>query len=469
MKTIGRLAASALLIMLLLMLAACTSGADRYELTNYIGKSVSAFEKRSGIRLEEQGNGVYLEKDVVQVLVKDKKVSSLTLLAGAGEYTLYGLVIGMTKESADSLLKESFGKEVSKTSDPGNNSVTYTYRKDDKQVCIIYDKDKKTLIGASYYTVIESDSKEEVTAPPGDSGEMMISIGDQEVYYNEAMAYLKLAQNQYEADYGSGIWKVDILENGETFGEMIKKEVINQIIELKIIHAEAEQQNMSLTEEEQAEANSYAKEQYSSLSDKEKKQNHITEELLQQVYYDNMLADKMFENLTINVNTDVPDKEAKQITVQDIYIQNYNLDSEGKKVPLSEEDKKAAYQKVQSLLEQAKGTDDFKTLAEANTEDEDTEFTFGKGKGPKRFGDAFEKAAFSLKTGKISDIVTTDSGWHIIYCVTDFNEDATTQVKESIIEQRRNDMFGKLYAKWSADYEIIVNQEAWDEVSLETE
>ena len=65
----------------------------------------------------------------------------------------------------------------------------------------------------------------------------------------------------------------------------------------------------------------------------------------------------------------------------------------------------------------------------------------------------------------MSDLIKTDYGWHILYCVSDFNEDATTQVKEKIIEQRRTKMFADLYTKWSADYDVVVNTAAWNAVA----
>jgi foldase protein PrsA len=329
-----------------------------------------------------------------------------------------------------------------------------------------FEAERETVTELSYYKTDKSESGAAVTSSPEETGEPMVIIGDTKVYYNEAMVYLKMAQDNYEAEYGNNLWNADIFGNGVSFGKALKEEVVNQITELKVIGAKAKDLKIELTEEEQAEADSYAEEYYKTLSKEDKQRYRMTKELLQKVFSDNLLADKVFENETINVDTNVPDSEAKQITVQDIFIQNYNLDSSGKKVALSTEDKKTAYKKVKSLLDQAKKTDDFKSLAEANSEAEQIEYTFGHGKAPKEYGDPFEKAAFDLKTGQISSIITTDTGWHILYCVSDFNEDATTQVKEDIIEGRRNDMFSELYKEWSADYEVVVNNEAWDAIAL---
>ncbi len=456
-------------LLVLLFFTACKAGAERYELTRYVGKSVSTFERRSGINLEKQSNGVYVKEEVAQVIAPVKKVTSVTLLKKAGKYKIFDVGIGMTKKDAEGLLAEVFGKENNKTVNSEKNTVAYSYQKDGKQLYVSYDKDKETVVELSYYIVSPADQKEAEadTGVQAGSGKLMLVIGDAKVYYNEAMVYLKSAQDNYEADYGKNIWKADILGNGETFGKLIKEEVIKQITELKIIRSEAEKEKITLEEEEQAEAAAYAKEHFEGLNEEDKRRYLITEELLKKVYEDNLLANKVFENLTINVDTEVPSETVKQITVQDIYIQNFNLDSEGKKVALSEEDKEEAYDKVKSLLEQAKKTEDFKSLAESNSEAETIEFTFGKGEGPKEYGKSFEEQAFSLTTGEVSDIITTDTGWHILYCVTDFNKDATIQVKERIIEKRRNDLFSKLYKEWSADYAIVVDQEAWKDISLE--
>ncbi len=453
-------------LVVLLGLTACRSSIERYELTNFIGNSEAAFAKKSGLELEEQDSGVYLMENVAQIMTTEKEVTSVTLLKNAGEYKVFGVGIGMKKEEADKLLSNDFGSEIAKTIDSANNAITYSYLKDQNELYISYDIDKNTVIGLSYYKVSGS-KKEEETDNSLNNGELIAMVGDTRIYYNEAMVYLKSAQGNYETEYGKDIWNADILGNGVSFGTMLKNEIINQITELKIIRAQAGAEGITLSEEEVAEANSYAKEHYDGLNSEDKVKYLITPELLQQIYSDNLLANKMFEVKTINVDTNVPDEEAKQITVQDILIYSKHYDENGNEVLLTEEEKQEAYAKVQNLSAQAKTTEDFYALAEANSEAEAIEFTFGKGEAPKDYSAAFEQTAFKLKTGQVSSIITTDYGWHIIYCVSDYNEDATIQVKESIIEERRNQMFADLYAEWSKDYDVVINDEAWKAVTFQ--
>jgi len=101
---------------------------------------------------------------------------------------------------------------------------------------------------------------------------------------------------------------------------------------------------------------------------------------------------------------------------------------------------------AEELLRQIKGGADFATLAKAKStcpsgkNGGDLGF-FGKG----RMVPAFEKAAFGMKVGQISDVVETRFGYHIIK-VTDRKDavDSYDRVKDDVINDLKNSKQAKL-------------------------
>jgi foldase protein PrsA len=291
-------------------------------------------------------------------------------------------------------------------------------------------------------------------------GQLVVTIGEDKVYYSEAMIYFKFIQAQYESYFGAEIWTYDM--GGQTFGDMAKQEIINMIAQTKIISAQADKYNVALTEEDENLIKQNAETLLTSLTEEDKALYGFTEEVAQTFYRDNMLYEKVYEASTINVDTNVSDEEAKQITVQHLLVLTTEKDAEGNSTPFSDEKKAEAKVKAEGLLTQAKEADDFKSFAEANTEDSGVEYTFGKGE----MVEAFETTAFAMKPGELSGLVETEYGYHIIYCVSDFNEDATLEKKEEIIASRQDQEFQGLYEGWSTDYEIKVNDEVWNTITF---
>lgn len=82
---------------------------------------------------------------------------------------------------------------------------------------------------------------------------------------------------------------------------------------------------------------------------------------------------------------------------------------------LGDADKKEKKKKIDALLVRARKGEDFAKLAKENSEDPGSkdnggEYTFPRG----QMVPEFEKTAFGLKTNEVSDVVTTQFGYHII-------------------------------------------------------
>ena len=115
------------------------------------------------------------------------------------------------------------------------------------------------------------------------------------------------------------------------------------------------------------------------------------------------------------------------------------------------EDKETA----QKVLDKLEAGEDFADLAKEYSTDESTAENGGE-LGFIKSGEMveeFEKAAFALKVGEISDIVKTDYGYHII-TATDYKE-----AKESTYEESKEDAKeAALAAKISSEYSSWVEE-----------
>jgi peptidyl-prolyl cis-trans isomerase C len=102
------------------------------------------------------------------------------------------------------------------------------------------------------------------------------------------------------------------------------------------------------------------------------------------------------------------------------------------------QEKAKAKTKAESLLKQIKEGADFAALAKANSHCPSSAQGGDLGFFPRgKMAAPFEKAAFALETGKVSDLVETRFGYHIIK-VTDRKEAGTTtfdQAKAGLIKQ----------------------------------
>lgn len=277
----------------------------------------------------------------------------------------------------------------------------------------------------------------------------------------EIMVYLTNTQNQYESVYGKEIWDTQL--EGETLEDNVKDTVLARIAQVKSMTLLANNRGIALSIDEQEQALKAAKKYYESLGEKEIELLGVTQELLQSMYEEYALAQKVYQQIIHDINPEISDDEARTIVVQHILIKTYTTDGTGKRVQYTDHAKEQAYEKAGEILELAlAGEQAFETLISKYSEDENSSYSFGKGE----MDPAFEAAAFNLASGEISQVVESQWGYHIIKCISTFDKEETDRNKIKIVQQRRKEVFGLEYDAFVETLTRKLNDELWQQVTF---
>lgn len=277
----------------------------------------------------------------------------------------------------------------------------------------------------------------------------------------EIMVYMTTTQNQYEKVYGEQIWQASL--DGITLEENVKETVLAKIAQIKTLNLLAESKQVELDQEESEKVKQAAAAYYASLNETEIELMGVTEDVIEQLYAEYALAEKIYALIIKDINPEISDDEARIITVSHILIKTYTTDGRGTTIPYTESAKQAAYQKAKEALTLARdGEHDFESLVALYNEDSVDTYSFGKGE----MTETFEKAAFNLGMNEISDIVEDEYGYHIIKCLNTFNRDETDQNKLLIVEKRRKEVFGEEYNAFVDTLNRRLNDEVWEDIRL---
>lgn len=286
-------------------------------------------------------------------------------------------------------------------------------------------------------------------------------IGSASCSRAEIMVYLTTTQNQYESVYGPEVWNVAL--DGMTLEENVKDTVLAKIAQIKTMYLLAQSKEVTLDEKEQEKVEQASEKFYQTLNDREKELMGADLKTIHQLYTEYALADKVYQYIIQDVNPEISDDEARTITVQHILIRTYTTDGAGNRVSLPENQKQAVYAKALEIREMAvSGENDFVDLASRYSEDSTITYSFGKGE----MEASFEEAAFELETDEISQVIESESGYHIIKCLNTFDREQTDISKQEIVEERRREVFGQEYNEFVDTLVRNLNTTLWEEITL---
>jgi len=232
---------------------------------------------------------------------------------------------------------------------------------------------------------------------------------------------------EFEKVSGPVVEQYSVVFTGEDREEKIKElkaDILNQMIEEKILIQEAEKKEIKVTKIDIDDGIKEIKERFTSEEEfeTELERQNLTKKEFRTKIKESLLVKKLIEQ----------EVEAKVETPSDEEIKNYYQERKGdferpdqirvshilikigKDVDFKE--KSRALNSIRDIQRQLKEGTDFAELAKKYSEDPGSKNNggdvgfFAKGMMVKEF----EEAAFKLKKGEISDIVETDFGYHII-------------------------------------------------------
>ncbi len=278
----------------------------------------------------------------------------------------------------------------------------------------------------------------------------------------EYMVYLVNAQDSYVDSFGREILTVNVgnmaMEDG------IKENCLATIAQVKAMNLLAIENGIELSEAEKSQAEAASEEYYSSLNDDEiKAMKNITKQQLAVLYEEYATANKLYEYIIRDINPEISDDEARTITVEQIVLNTWKLDSMGEKVSVSNSEKASIYNTASQIRQQLSEGTDFDVLIEQYNEADEGTVSFGKGEVDEKI----EEVAFNLDTGEVSGIIETDEAYVILKCISTFNREETEANKIRIVEERKREVFGEQYDAFASGLSRIINTELWKKIKLE--
>lgn len=184
---------------------------------------------------------------------------------------------------------------------------------------------------------------------------------------------------------------------------------------------------------------------------------------------------KMFDPMVADVDDKVSDDEAQQTTVTYVRVEGESEDEEQAEEIVSEDEQKKVdpKEKAQQILDEVLATADADMDAIAKDVDEslsatETHFTANP---PEKKDDedednniggvpqAVQDVVKDLADGEVAgELVEEDGAYYVVRLEKAFDEEATEEEKDSIIEERKQDMYDGIIEDWKEEADIQVDK-----------
>ena len=294
----------------------------------------------------------------------------------------------------------------------------------------------------------------------GLSGNQVFKIGSMTCTMPELMVYLTTFYNQYANTYGEEMWHYDF--GGISLEEHVKDVVISKMAQIKTMNLMAEEYDISLSEEEEANVREAAGVYYGSLSESLKKEEKITKKTVEKVYREYAIANKVYTFITESADMEISDDEARSVTVQSIYFPSFKQ-TDGEQTSMNVQEPENVRKKAEECLQRVQGGESFESAASHYHAEYQAVVSYARGDAE----ESLEEAVFSLDEGECSGVVQTSEGYYIVKCISTMDYEATQQNKLVLAEKRKREAFSKAYTEVAINSYSQFRDKLWEKVTLD--
>ena len=277
----------------------------------------------------------------------------------------------------------------------------------------------------------------------------------------EMMVYLTNMQNQYEAVYGQELWNTQV--DGESLESKVKENALAKMAQVKTMNLMAKEMGITLDTQEEKQIERVGDIYYDSLNPTEIEAMGVERKTIYSLYREYLIAEKVYKDIIKDINPEVSDDEARNITIDYILIKTYAQDGTGKKIEYDENSRMDAYRRAQEVRDRAASGEDFDALIIEYNEDS----VSTKSLGTSDLDDgALENTLFAMANDEISDVLTTDEGYIVVKLLSTYDLEETDLNKLNIVEQQREETFGKEYDEFVTKLTRKLNDTLWNEMTF---
>lgn len=295
----------------------------------------------------------------------------------------------------------------------------------------------------------------------------VFTVGTERVSLAEWYLYEMPQIGAIEAMYGKDIWKYHISDDEGDMSDVMKQDIMDQIVYVKVVCERAEQLGIALNEDELGDIEAETLDYMGRLTSEQKSRYGITEDIVRSVYCDNLLAMKVYENLTLNIDTNIPDEEVRHMIIEYICANKTYETGDDTTQRYSDEELAAIREQVENLYQTAISDEEITRLGQLDNEKYGaielvTDYAGLKEKFPKDLADL----VFGMSENEILGVYDTEDAFFVFDCVKYKDEETTDEARVRIIEQRQRELFEEEYGHWEAETVTKLNYAVWDTISI---